>query len=82
MTATGGGFFPKISQPAAGALDLRAIPPFQALYGVSFVIEIWRFLRVRKKLWLLPIVLVMLMFGGLIIFAQGSALAPFIYTLF
>jgi hypothetical protein len=49
---------------------------------VSFIIEIWQFLRVRKKLWLLPIVLVMLLFGGLVVFAQGSALAPFIYTLF
>ncbi len=49
---------------------------------MSFIIEIWQFLRVRKKLWLLPIVLVMLLFGGLVVFAQGSALAPFIYTLF
>jgi hypothetical protein len=49
---------------------------------VSFVTEIWQFLRVRKKLWLLPLLIVMLLFGGLIVFAQTSALAPFIYTLF
>jgi hypothetical protein len=40
------------------------------------------FLKVRKKFWLLPIIIVMLVFGGLIILAQGSAVAPFIYTLF
>ncbi|MDX6612187.1 MAG: hypothetical protein QOD75_1373 [Blastocatellia bacterium] len=44
--------------------------------------EIWLFLRERKKFWLLPIIIVMLMFGALMIFAQSSALAPFIYTLF
>lgn len=49
---------------------------------MTFLAEIWQFLRVRKKLWLLPILLVMLFFGGLIVFAQTSALAPFIYTLF
>jgi hypothetical protein len=40
------------------------------------------FMRVRKKYWLLPIILIMLLFGGLIVFSSGSALAPFIYTLF
>lgn len=49
---------------------------------MSFLAELWTFLRVRKKLWLLPIVLVMLAMGGLLLLAQGSALAPFIYTLF
>ena len=49
---------------------------------MSFLSEIWRFLRVRKKLWLLPIILVMMLLGGLLILAQGSAVAPFIYTLF
>jgi len=44
--------------------------------------EIWAFMRVRKKWWLLPIIVVLLLVGGLIIFAQGSALAPFIYTIF
>ena len=44
--------------------------------------EIWAFMKVRKKWWLLPIIVVLLLVGGLIIFAQGSALAPFIYTIF
>lgn len=44
--------------------------------------EIWKFLRVRKKLWLLPIILVMVMLGGLLVLVQGTAVAPFIYTLF
>lgn len=47
-----------------------------------FLRELLRFLSQRKKLWLLPIIIVMLVFGGLIILAQGSAVAPFIYTLF
>jgi hypothetical protein len=49
---------------------------------MSILVELWQFLRVRKKFWLLPIVLVLLVFGGLIILVQGSAVAPFIYTLF
>ena len=44
--------------------------------------ELWSFLRVRKKWWLLPIILVMLVVGALLVFAQGSVLAPFIYTIF
>ncbi len=44
--------------------------------------ELWRFLRVRKKFWLLPIIIVMVILGGLLVLAQGSAVAPFIYTLF
>jgi hypothetical protein len=44
--------------------------------------ELWTFLRVRKKLWLAPIILIMVMIGGLLILAQGSVVAPFIYTLF
>jgi len=44
--------------------------------------ELWAFMRVRKKWWLLPIIIVMVLLGGLLIFAQGSALAPFIYTVF
>jgi hypothetical protein len=50
--------------------------------AVNFLIELWKFLRSRKKLWLLPIMIVMLLLGGLLILAQGSAVAPFIYTLF
>lgn len=49
---------------------------------MSFVAEMWRFLRVRKKFWLLPLIVMMLALGGLLILAHGSALAPFIYTLF
>ncbi len=49
---------------------------------MEFLKEFWDFLRVRKKYWLLPILLVLLIFGGLIILAQGSAVAPFIYTIF
>jgi len=49
---------------------------------VEFVLEFWMFMRERKKFWLLPIVLVMLLFGGLMVLTQGTALAPFIYTLF
>jgi hypothetical protein len=49
---------------------------------MSIITELWRFLRVRKKFWLLPIVLMMVLFGALLILAQGSAVAPFIYTLF
>jgi hypothetical protein len=48
----------------------------------EFLIELWAFMRERKKFWLLPIILVLLLFGGLIVLTQGSAAAPFIYTLF
>ena len=48
----------------------------------DFVIELWAFMRERKKFWLLPIVLILVLFGGLIVFTLGSAVAPFIYTLF
>lgn len=44
--------------------------------------ELWMFLRARKKMWLLPLVLVMLIVGTMLVFAQGSVLAPFIYTIF
>lgn len=49
---------------------------------MSFVAELWRFLRVRKKFWMLPILIMMVVFGGLILLTQGSAVAPFIYTVF
>ena len=48
----------------------------------SFARELWQFLRVRKKYWLLPIILMMALLGGLIVLTQGSVIAPFIYTLF
>ena len=44
--------------------------------------ELWQFMRVRKKMWLLPIIVMMALVGALLVFAQGSALAPFIYTIF
>jgi len=49
---------------------------------MSFIKEFWEFLRERKKYWLLPILLVLIIFGALIILSQGSAVAPFIYTIF
>lgn len=49
---------------------------------MNFVQELWAFLKVRKKLWLLPLIIVMVLLGGLLVLAQGSVLAPFIYTLF
>ncbi len=49
---------------------------------LSIVAEFWDFLKVRKKWWLAPIVIFMVLLGALIVFSQGSALAPFIYTLF
>ncbi|MEJ2495559.1 MAG: DUF5989 family protein [Ignavibacteriaceae bacterium] len=49
---------------------------------ISLVSELWEFLKVRKKWWLAPILVFLLLLGGLIIFTQGSALAPFIYAIF
>jgi hypothetical protein len=49
---------------------------------MAFLRELWDFLKIRKKFWLLPILLMMIVFGGLILIAQGSAVAPFIYALF
>ena len=49
---------------------------------VSLAGEFWGFLRVRKKWWLAPIVIIMALFGGLIVLTHGSALAPFVYTIF
>ena len=49
---------------------------------MDFLKEFWEFLKVRKKYWLLPILLVLVLFGGLIVLSQCSAVAPFIYTIF
>jgi Family of unknown function (DUF5989) len=49
---------------------------------VEFLKDLWQFMREQKKFWLLPIIVVMMLLGGLIILAHGSAIAPFIYTLF
>lgn len=49
---------------------------------MAFIEELWRFMKVRKKFWLLPIFIMMAIFGGLVVLSQGSAVAPFIYTIF
>ncbi len=49
---------------------------------MSFLSELWAFMRVRKKFWLLPVFLMMFLFGGLLVLVEGSAVAPFIYTIF
>jgi hypothetical protein len=75
--------------PAHAALTLSTRRPRAALSGgdglggnMEFLRELWGFLRVRKKFWLLPIILVLLLFGVLVVLTSGSAVAPFIYTLF
>ncbi len=49
---------------------------------MSFIRELWTFMRVRKKFWLLPVRVMMAVFGGLVVLTKGSAVAPFIYTIF
>jgi hypothetical protein len=49
---------------------------------MAFVMELWAFARARKKFWLLPLLIILGLFGGLLILAKGSAIAPFIYTIF
>ena len=49
---------------------------------MDFLTELWMFLKVRKKFWLLPIIVMMAVFGGLVVLSQGSAVAPFIYAIF
>ncbi len=49
---------------------------------MEFLLELWAYMKARRKFWLLPLVLVLLLFGGLMILAKGSAVAPFIYTIF
>lgn len=49
---------------------------------MDFLLDLWAFMKVRKKFWLLPILLVLLLFGALVVLSGGSAIAPFIYTLF
>jgi hypothetical protein len=48
----------------------------------AIIVELWDFMRQRKKFWLLPIMIMMVIFGGLIVLTKGSAIAPFVYTLF
>ena len=54
----------------------------ETILMLSFLKEFWDFFKERKKYWLLPIIIVLVLFGGLIILTQGSAVAPFIYTIF
>lgn len=49
---------------------------------MSFLFEIWQFARARKKFWLLPLLLILGVFGGLLVLVKGSAVAPFVYTIF
>jgi hypothetical protein len=49
---------------------------------MAFVLELWTFLRKRKKFWLIPVILMMAVFGGLVVLSNGSVIAPFVYTLF
>jgi hypothetical protein len=49
---------------------------------MAFIAELWLFIKVRKKFWLLPIIVMMVIFGGMLVLTQGSAVAPFIYTIF
>jgi len=49
---------------------------------MAFLAELWEFLRVKKKLWLVPLLILLLAFGGMLVLAQGWAVAPFIYTVF
>ena len=49
---------------------------------ISFIKEFWEFIKVRKKYWLIPIIIVLTLFGILIVLSEGSAIAPFIYTIF
>ena len=49
---------------------------------MNFIRQLWRFIRIRNKFWLLPILIIMVVFGGLVVLTKGSAIAPFIYTIF
>jgi hypothetical protein len=49
---------------------------------MGLIVELWRFMRARRKFWLLPILVMMAAFGGLVVLTKGSAVAPFIYTIF
>jgi len=49
---------------------------------MAFMLELWAFMRVRKKFWLVPVIVMMAVFGGLVVLSKGSVIAPFLYTLF
>jgi hypothetical protein len=79
-------------EPNADSYGIVRAPPgpspetmkdqFERVRRMDFLKELWRFMRVRKKFWLLPILIMMVVFGGLVVLTKGSAVAPFIYTLF
>jgi hypothetical protein len=73
---------PSANSQAGGRILYAAILKFSNDSMTAILKELWLFLRVRKKLWLAPIILVMVLLGILLIAAQGSVVAPFIYTLF
>ena len=54
----------------------------KAVLMIEFLKEFWEFIKFRKKYWLLPILVFLVLFGGLIVFTQGTVVAPFIYTIF
>ena len=54
----------------------------ETILMLEFCIDLWQFMRVRKKFWLAPIIIVLVLLGALIVFAEGTAVAPFVYTLF
>jgi hypothetical protein len=66
----------------ASLLSSRSMPTDKPPYKSTFSRELWLFLRVRRKFWLLPILIMMTVFGGLVVLTKGSAVAPFIYTIF
>jgi hypothetical protein len=68
-------------RPAPGAPAGRRHNVFRG-EAMSFLRELWAFMRVRKKFWLLPVIVMMTLFGGLLVLSKGTAVAPFIYTLF
>jgi hypothetical protein len=71
-----------ITAKAVGVLPGLDASSLLGLDMLSFLSEFWMFLRVRKKFWLLPIFIMMLLFGSLLVLSKGSAVAPFIYALF
>ena len=71
-----------IERHQAQRLNLLKTSSEGKLALMEFIKEMWAFLRVKKKLWLAPIIAVMVLLGGLLVLAQGSVVAPFIYTLF
>jgi hypothetical protein len=84
VLATAGGGYCKRNHNQSGDVGSQALPSPEARRGedMSIFAELWHFMRVRKKYWLLPIIMMMALFGGLIVLTQGTAVAPFIYTVF